>query len=129
MPVVVADEFATHNLLIPQDSKLSATVMFEINDPVRRSATSARLGGVENHAFLDMGGVRVRGMPDPTRENTSRGGKALSMQLLKFDFAPTEIVAFKAARTAAVVGFDHPNYGHMAVFAERVRAALAQDFG
>jgi hypothetical protein len=27
-----------------------------------------------------------------------------------------------------VAGFDHPNYGHMAVLPEPVRAALAEDF-
>jgi hypothetical protein len=26
------------------------------------------------------------------------------------------------------VGFDHPNYGHMATMPEPVRAALAEDF-
>jgi hypothetical protein len=25
-------------------------------------------------------------------------------------------------------GFDHPNYGHMAMLPEAVRAALAEDF-
>ena len=27
-----------------------------------------------------------------------------------------------------IVGFDHPNYGHMAVMPPAVRQALAQDF-
>ena len=27
-----------------------------------------------------------------------------------------------------VVGFDHPNYGHMAVMPQAVRQALARDF-
>ena len=27
-----------------------------------------------------------------------------------------------------IVGFDHPNYGHMAVMPAAVRQALAQDF-
>jgi hypothetical protein len=42
-----------------------------------------------------------------TRDNTSRNGKASSVQFLKFAFAPTEIGAFKTPRTAV----DHPNYG------------------
>ena len=67
----LADEIEAYNPLIPQGSELSATVMFEIDDPVRRAATLMRLGGVEYRAFIDIAGVRVRGEPDRSRENTS----------------------------------------------------------
>ena len=43
----VPDELQAYNPLIPQGSELVATVMFEIDDPVRREALLARLGGVE----------------------------------------------------------------------------------
>jgi len=76
----------SHNPLMPQDSELSATVMFEIDDPARRAATLMQLGGIEHHAFIDIAGVRVRGDPDPTRENTSPDGTASSVQFLKFLF-------------------------------------------
>jgi len=124
----LADELEAYNPLIPQGSELSATVMFEIDDPARRAASLARLGGIENHAFIDGAGVRVRGEPDPTRENTNPQGKASSVQFLKFRFAPDEIARFKTPGTEIVVGFDHPDYAHMAAMAEPVRAALAQDF-
>ena len=65
------DELAAYNPLIPQGSELVATVMFEIDDPVRRASVLARLGGIEDHVFLDIAGQRIRGEPDPTRENTS----------------------------------------------------------
>jgi len=44
----LADELEAYNPLIPQGTELSATVMFEIDDPVRRAETLGRLGGVEN---------------------------------------------------------------------------------
>src|SRR6185369_14053574 len=46
------DELAAYNPLIPQGSELVATVMFEIDDPVRRERVPANLGGVENAAFI-----------------------------------------------------------------------------
>jgi hypothetical protein len=49
--------------------------MFEIDDPARRASVLARLGGIEHHVFLDIAGERIRGEPDPTRENTSPEGK------------------------------------------------------
>jgi hypothetical protein len=124
----LTDELEAYNPLIPQGSELSATVMFEIDDPVRRAATLVRLGGIENHAFVEVAGLRVRGEPDPTRENTSPEGKASSVQFLKFRFAPGEVSRFKTPGTGIVIGFDHPNYAHMAVVPEPMRQALASDF-
>jgi hypothetical protein len=124
----IADELAAYNPLIPQGSELSATVMFEIDDPKRRDTTLARLGGIENRAFIEIAGERVRGAPDATRENTSPEGKASSVQFIRFSFTPGQIAAFKQPGARAVAGFDHPNYGHMAVLPEPVRAALAEDF-
>lgn len=124
----LADELDAYNPLVPQEGELSATVMFEIDDPRRRAAVLARLGGIERHAFVEVAGRRVRGEPDPTRENTSAQGKASAVQFIKFRFAPAEIAAFKTPGSAVAVGFDHPDYGHMAALSEPVRAALALDF-
>jgi Protein of unknown function (DUF3501) len=122
------DELEAYNPLIPQGSELVATVMFEIDDPMRRDMVLARLGGIENHAFIDVDGHRVRGEPDPMRENTSPEGKASAVQFLKFAFAPDLISRFKTPGTQIVAGFDHANYAHMAVLPETVRSALAEDF-
>ena len=124
----IEDELAAYNPLVPQGSELVATVMFEIDDPVRRASVLARLGGVENHVFLDIAGERIRGEPDPTRENTSPEGKASSVQFLRFFFNQDQIARFKPAGARVIVGFDHPNYGHMAVLPEPVHATLANDF-
>ena len=102
--------------------------MFEIDDPARRASVLARLGGIENHVFLEIAGERIRGEPDPTRENTSPEGKASSVQFLRFPFTDDQIARFKTPGAQVIAGFDHPNYGHMAVLPEPVRAALAEDF-
>ena len=124
----IQDELAAYNPLIPQGGELSATVMFEIDDPKRRETTLARLGGIENSAFIEVAGARIRGEPDPTRENTGPEGKASAVQFIRFPFTPPQIASFKKPGTQVLVGFDHPNYGHMAVMPEPVRAALAEDF-
>jgi Protein of unknown function (DUF3501) len=122
------DELAAYNPLIPQRNELIATVMFEIDDPARRAAMLARLGGIENRVFLDVAGERIGGEPDPTRENTSPEGKASSVQFVWFPFSPDQITRFRTPGTRVIAGFDHPNYGHLAVLPEPVRAALAEDF-
>jgi hypothetical protein len=124
----IADELEAYNPLIPQGSELVATVMFEIGDPGRRARELTRLGGIEDHVFFEIGDDRIRGEPDQTRENTSPEGKASSVQFLRFRFTPAQIDAFRTTGARVMVGFDHPNYGHIAMMPEPVRAALAKDF-
>ena len=124
----VPDELAAYNPLIPQGSELVATVMFQIDDEVQRKTALARLGGVEKTAFLAVGGARIAGVPEADMDRTTAEGKASSVQFIHFPFTATQIAAFRAAGAQVVVGFDHPNYGHMAVMPEPVRAALAGDF-
>jgi hypothetical protein len=123
----IEDELAAYNPLIPQGTELVATVMFEIDDPVRRDSVLARLGGIEHRIFIDAAGERSFGNPDPTRENTSAAGKASAVQFVRFPLNASQIRAFKTPGTQIIAGFDHPVYAHMAVIPEPVRAALAGD--
>jgi hypothetical protein len=125
----IAEELEAYNPMIPQGSELIATIMLEIDDPARRANVLARLGGIEDHVFLEVAGERIAGEPDPTRENTSPDGKASSVQFVWFRFTPEQVARFKAAGARVIAGFDHPNYSHMAVMPEPVHAALSEDFG
>jgi hypothetical protein len=124
----IADELEAYNPLIPQGNELVATIMLEIDDPIRRARSLARLGGIEDTIFLEFADHRVPGEPDPTRENTTPDGKASSVQFIRFRFSPEQINAFRAPGTRVIAGFDHPNYGHQAVMPDAVRQALGEDF-
>lgn len=124
----IADELEAYNPMIPQGDELIATIMLEIDDPTRRANVLARLGGIENHVFLEVDGERILGIPDPTRENTSPDGKASSVQFVWFSFTPEQIARFKMPGARVIAGFDHANYSHMAVVPEATRATLAEDF-
>ncbi|HSD35542.1 MAG TPA: DUF3501 family protein [Alphaproteobacteria bacterium] len=127
-PEQIPDELAAYNPLIPNGSELIATVMFEIDDPIRRKNFLARLGGVENTIFLDFDGETVVAAPEQDVDRTTAEGKASSVQFVHFPFTPDQIAKFRAPGTRVVVGFKHPSYAHMAVMPEEVRAALAEDF-
>jgi hypothetical protein len=123
----IAEELAAYNPLVPQGDELVATVMIEIEDAAQREKALSRLGGIENRMFLSIGGERVAGIADPTRENTSPEGKASSVQFLRFPLTARQKAAFRAPGAQVLVGIDHSNYGHMAMMPEPVRAALAGD--
>lgn len=124
----IEDELAAYNPMIPQGNELVVTVMLEIDDPARRATVLTRLGGIEDHIFLELGSERIAGRPDPSRENTGPDGKASSVQFVWFPFSDGQIAEFRTTSSRVLVGIDHPNYAHMAVMPETVRAALAEDF-
>ena len=124
----IPDELAAYNPLIPNGRELVATVMFEIDDPARRARMLARLGGVEETAFVEIDGVRVQGVPEADADRTNEEGKASSVQFIHFPFTDAQAAAFRKEGARVVLGFTHPNYGHMSVMPETTRQALAGDF-
>lgn len=124
----IPDELAAYNPLIPDGRELTATVMFEIDDPVRRARVLATLGGIEHAMWLRVAGETIKGVAEEDQERTSEAGKASSVHFVHFPFSPVQIAAFRRPGTEVLAGFSHANYGHMAVMPEPVRAALANDF-
>ena len=59
----IPDELSAYNPLIPNGTELVATVMFEIDDPVRRANFLAGLGGVEETITIEFAGESIPGMP------------------------------------------------------------------
>ena len=121
-------ELAAYNPLVPNGHELVATVLFEIDDPVRRAAFLGKLGGVEETAFIEITGSRIAGSAEADQDRSTAEGKASAVQFIHYPFKPGEIAKFKQTGTRIVVGFDHPSYAHMTVMPEEVRAALAADF-
>ncbi|MDA8050355.1 MAG: DUF3501 family protein [Rhodospirillales bacterium] len=126
-PAQIPDELAAYNPLIPQGAELVATFMIEIDDPVRRAHVLATLGGIEETAFIRLGGETLRARPETDTDRTTAEGKASSVQFVHFPFEPRQIAAFRDPAVEAVVGLSHPNYSHMAVIPPAVRAELARD--
>jgi hypothetical protein len=124
----IADELAAYNPLIPQGRELVATVMFEIDDEARRRTFLGKLGGIEETAFLRFGDEKVTGVPEADVDRTTADGKASAVQFIHFPFTDEQIGKFRAAGTEVIIGFDHPQYSHMAVMPDAVRTALAEDF-
>lgn len=124
----IVDELDAYNPLIPNGGELVATVMFEIDDPLRRSRFLGRIGGIENHMFIRLGADLVRGVPEDDQDRTNEAGKASSVHFVHFPFTAAQIKAFKQAGTQVLIGFDHPEYSHMAVVSEAMRNELAGDF-
>ena len=124
----IEGELSAYNPLIPKGRELVATVMFEIDEPVRRAATLQRLGGIEANMFITVGGQTVRAVAEADVERTKADGKTSSVHFVHFHFSDAQVAAFRKAGAQVIVGFDHPEYSHMAVMPDAVRQALGEDF-
>lgn len=124
----IPDELAAYNPLIPQGSELVATVMFEIVDEVRREQTLARLGGVEDTFFIQVGADKAMGVPEGDVERTRDDGKTSSVHFLRFVLTPDQIARFRDPATQILVGCGHEQYSHLAGLTPATRAELAKDF-
>ena len=128
----IEDELTAYNPLIPQGSELIATMMLEIDDPVRREKVLKRLGGIELHVFIEIqgpgGAFRIHAEATDDAERTTPDGKTSSVHFFHFRFSADDRIAFEDPARTALLGIDHPNYGHMAVISPPSRSALAKDF-
>ncbi len=124
----IAGELEAYNPLIPQGRELIATLMLEIEDPVRRARELMRLAGVEESTYIELAGERIAGMPTEYDDRTTPDGKTSSVHWVRYRFTPQQIAKFKDATIPAVLGVAHAAYGHMAVMPPEVRNELAKDF-
>ena len=124
----IAGELLAYNPLIPKGNELVATLMFEIDDPIRRNNLLNQLGGVENTIALQFSGETVTAMPERDVERTSEKGKASSVHFIHFPFSAEQIAKFRNEGTQIILGVGHDHYGHMAILPEAVRSELAGDF-
>jgi len=124
----IPDELEAYNPLIPQGSELVATVMFEVDDPTRRAAILARLGGVEDCFFIQVGSERAAGVPEGDVERTRDDGKTSSVHFLRFPLKPEHIAKFRDPATEILVGCSHERYSHLAGLSPATRAELSRDF-
>ena len=124
----VEDELQAYNPMIPQGQELTATLMFEINDEVRRGHVLRQLTDVELTAYVQLGDDKVFAKPEQEVERTAPDGKTSSVHFLHFQF-PAELIAkFAAPDTQIVLGFGHENYTHMTVLTAASKASLFADF-
>ena len=106
------DELIAYNPLIPDGKELIATLMFEIDNPVSRSAFLSKVGGIEKNVFIKIDGEVIKAAPEGDVDRTSADGKASSVQFIHFQFNDEQIKKFKSNSADVELGIDHNEYSH-----------------
>ena len=121
------DELAAYNPLVPNGKELTATLMFEIDNPVSRAAFLAKVGGIEDKVFMKIEGEKIKAVPEKDVDRTSSEGKASSVQFIHFKFTDNQIEKFKDS-SEIEIGIDHNEYSHITKLADTTIKSLAADF-
>ena len=122
------DELIAYNPLIPNGKELTATLMFEIDNPVSRSAFLGKVGGIEEKVFIKIEGEIVRAIPEEDVDRTSAEGKASSVQFIHFKFSDEQIQKFKLDGAEVEIGIDHKEYSHTTKLSSANLSSLSADF-
>ena len=122
------DELIAYNPLIPNGKELTATLMFEIDNPVSRAAFLSKVGGIEEMVFMKINGETVKAVPEEDVDRTSAEGKASSVQFIHFNFTDEQIEKFKSSNVDIELGIDHKEYSHTTKLSKDNIASLSGDF-
>jgi len=122
------DELIAYNPLVPSGQELTATLMFEIDNPISRGAFLGRVGGIEDKIFMKIDNERVQAVPENDVDRTSAEGKASSVQFIHFKFNDDQIAKFKSFNANIELGIDHKEYSHTTKLTEDNLKSLSADF-
>ena len=122
------DELIAYNPLIPNGKELTATLMFEIDNPISRAAFLGKVGGIEEMVFMKLDGEIIKAVPEEDVDRTSAEGKASSVQFIHFNFTDEQIQKFKSSDVNIELGVDHREYSHTTKLSKENIASLSADF-
>jgi len=122
------DELTAYNPLIPNGKELTATLMFEIDNPVSRAAFLGKVGGIEEKVFIKIDNEIIKAVPEEDVDRTSAEGKASSVQFIHFKFNEDQINKFKSNNINIELGIDHEDYSHTTKLTADNIKSLTSDF-
>ena len=122
------DELTAYNPLIPSGKELTATLMFEIDNPVSRSAFLSKVGGIEEKVFIKIDGESIKASPEKDVDRTSAEGKASSVQFIHFKLSDEQIQKFKSEGADVEIGINHKEYSHTTKLSLANLSSLSADF-
>ena len=122
------DELIAYNPLVPNGKELTATLMFEIDNPFSRGLFLGKVGGIEKKIFMKIDNEKVEAAPEEDVDRTSVEGKASSVQFIHFKFKDDQITKFKSLDVNIELGIDHKEYSHTTKLTEDNLKSLSTDF-
>jgi len=122
------DELIAYNPLVPNGKELTATLMFEIDNPLSRGVFLGKVGGIEKKIFMKIDNDEIKALPETDVDRTSEDGKASSVQFIHFKFNNDQINKFKLGNKNIELGINHKEYSHTTKLSMDNIISLSADF-
>ena len=124
----LSDELIAYNPLVPNGKELTATLMFEIDNPISRAAFLEKVGGIEEKVFMKIDKEVIKASPEKDVDRTSANGKASSVQFIHFKLNDNQIDKFKLGSSIIELGIEHKEYAHSTKLTDENIKSLTADF-
>ena len=124
----IDDEILAYKSLVPNGQELIATVMIEIDSPIKRAEFLAKMGGFEENISIKIGDQVIKGNAELDGDRTTADGKASSVQFVHFEFEEEAIQIIKNHMENVSISINHPNYKHSSILNIDTVKELVKDF-
>ena len=124
----INDEILAYKSLVPNGRELVATVMVEIDNPLKRAEFLAKMGGFEEQIYIKVHDTIIHGKAELDGDRTTADGKASSVQFVHFEFDDKEVELVKSNIEEVSITIDHENYRHSAMLNNDTVKELINDF-
>ena len=124
----IDDEILAYKSLVPNGQELIATVMIEIDSPIKRAEFLAKMGGFEEKISIKIGDKVIKGNAELDGDRTTADGKASSVQFVHFEFEEEAIQIIKNHMENVSISINHPNYKHSSILNIDTVKELVKDF-
>ena len=124
----INDEISAYKSLIPDGQELVATVMIEIDNPIKRAEFLAKLGGFEEQISIKIGDQLIQGRAELDGDRTTADGKASSVQFVHFEFDEQAVKSIKNNMENVSISINHKSYRHAAILNTDTVGELIKDF-
>ena len=124
----IDDEILAYKSLIPNGSELVATVMVEIDNPIKRAEFLSKMGGFEETINIKIHDKEIKGKAELDGDRTTADGKASSVQFVHFEFDEQAVKSIKNNMENVSISINHKNYRHSAILNTDTVKELIKDF-
>ena len=124
----IEEEIKAYKSLVPNGSELVATVMVEIDNPLKRSEALSKMGGFEEKFLIKVNDRDIIGKAELDVDRTTADGKASSVQFVHFNFSDEDIKLFKNENSKVQLAIEHETYAHSTILQDETKKELSGDF-
>lgn len=124
----IKEEINAYKSLVPNGKELVATVMVEIDNPLKRSEALSKMGGFEEKFSIRINEKIIEGNAELDVDRTTAEGKASSVQFIHFNFTDEDISTFKDEKSKIELAINHETYAHSTTLQKGTINELVGDF-